>query len=147
MSKRRMHRLLVAVDGSDSAKHGLKHALKLAKVHGNMELHLLTVHPEPMIYGEIQVYVPREKMEELQKLHSMDILQPAIEAAKSAGVRFKSEVLAGSTAPTIVKRAEELDCIGIVMGTRGMGAIGNLVMGSVATKVVHLTKLPVTLVK
>jgi len=86
-------------------------------------------------------------VEELQKLHSMDILQPAIDAAKSAGVRFKSEVLAGSTAPTIVKRAEELDCIGIVMGTRGMGAIGNLVMGSVATKVVHLTKLPVTLVK
>ena len=35
MSKRRMRRLLVAVDGSDSAKHGLKHALKLAKEHGN----------------------------------------------------------------------------------------------------------------
>ena len=47
----------------------------------------------------------------------------------------------------IVKRPEELNCDGIVMGTRGMGAIGNLVMGSVATKVVHLTKLPVTLVK
>jgi nucleotide-binding universal stress UspA family protein len=34
-----------------------------------------------------------------------------------------------------------------VMGTRGMSAIGNLVAGSVATKVIHLTKLPVTLVK
>jgi nucleotide-binding universal stress UspA family protein len=38
-------------------------------------------------------------------------------------------------------------CDGIVMGTRGMSAVGNLVMGSVATKVIHLTKLPVTLVK
>ena len=33
------------------------------------------------------------------------------------------------------------------MGTRGMGAIGNLVAGCVGTKVIHLTKLPVTLVK
>ena len=48
---------------------------------------------------------------------------------------------------SIVSCAETLGCDGIVMGTRGMGAIGNLVAGSVATKVIHLTKLPVTLVK
>jgi nucleotide-binding universal stress UspA family protein len=35
----------------------------------------------------------------------------------------------------------------IAMGTRGMGTIGNLLMGSVATKVVHLASVPVTLVK
>ncbi|MFN5167526.1 MAG: universal stress protein [Pseudomonadota bacterium] len=36
---------------------------------------------------------------------------------------------------------------GIVMGSRGMGALGNLAFGSVATKVVHLADVPVTLVK
>lgn len=142
-----MHKLLVAIDGSESARHALEYAINLAEEHGQIELHLLTVHPEPAIYGEIQVYVPREKMEELQKMHSMDILQPAIDAARSTGVQFTSEILVGSTAPTIVRRAEELNCIGIIMGTRGMGAVGNLIMGSVATKIVHLTKLPVTLVK
>jgi nucleotide-binding universal stress UspA family protein len=35
----------------------------------------------------------------------------------------------------------------IVMGTRGQGAVGNLLLGSVATKVIHLSKVPVTLVK
>lgn len=35
----------------------------------------------------------------------------------------------------------------IVMGTRGMGALGNLALGSTATKVVHLADVPVTLVK
>ncbi len=60
---------------------------------------------------------------------------------------FTSEILVGSVAQAIVKRGEDLGCDGIVMGTRGMGAIGNLAMGSVATKVIHLTKLPVTLVK
>jgi nucleotide-binding universal stress UspA family protein len=35
----------------------------------------------------------------------------------------------------------------IVMGTRGMGGVAGLVLGSVATKVVHLSKVPVMLVK
>lgn len=142
-----MHRLLVAIDGSENAARALNYALTLAKEIGPVELHLVTVHPEPVIYGEIQVYVTREKMEELQRRHSEDILRPAEEAAKTAGVSYTSEIVVGDVAPMIVSRAEERKCDGIVMGTRGMGAIGNLVMGSIATKVVHLTKLPVTLVK
>lgn len=142
-----MHRLLVAIDGSENAARALNYALTLAKEIGPVELHLVTVHPEPVIYGEIQVYVTRAKMEELQQRHSEDILRPAEEAAKTAGVPYTSEIVVGDVAPMIVNRADELKCDGIVMGTRGLGAIGNLVMGSIATKVVHLTTLPVTLVK
>jgi len=125
----------------------LQYAIKLAKEHNSLALHLLNVHPEPIIYGELQVIVPREKIETLQRAHSMDILRPAIAAAKKAGVTHASEILIGDAAPLIVSRSEELHCDAIVMGTRGMSAIANLVLGSVATKVVHLTKLPVTLVK
>jgi nucleotide-binding universal stress UspA family protein len=142
-----MRKILVPVDGSENALRALSYALELAKENKAIGLHLLTVHQEPIIYGEIQVYVSREKMEELQRNHSMDILQPAVDAAKAAGVSYTSEILVGDTASMIVKRADELNCDGIVMGTRGMSAVGNLVMGSVATKVVHLTKLPVTLIK
>ena len=142
-----MHKLLVPVDGSENAYRALRYALDVAKNNRSVELHLLTVHPEPVIYGEIEVYVSKERYEELQKQHSMDILQPALDAAKAAGVSYQSEIVVGETAPRIVARAEELSCAGIVMGTRGMSAIGNLVMGSVATKVVHLTRLPVTLIK
>jgi nucleotide-binding universal stress UspA family protein len=74
-------------------------------------------------------------------------LRPAIETAKKAGLTFTSEILIGDVAKSIVSCAEASGCCAIVMGTRGMSAIGNLVMGSVATKVIHLTKLPVTLVK
>jgi nucleotide-binding universal stress UspA family protein len=35
----------------------------------------------------------------------------------------------------------------VVIGSRGLGAIGRLVLGSVATKVAHLARVPVTLVK
>jgi nucleotide-binding universal stress UspA family protein len=53
----------------------------------------------------------------------------------------------GNAASTIAKRADELRCDGIVMGTQGRDAMGSALMGSVALKVVHLSKGPVTLVK
>ena len=99
------------------------------------------------VYGEIAIYLSEEKARELQRRHSEDILRPAIEAAEAAGVSYVSDILIGDVPTVLVRYAEEKGCDGIVMGTRGMSAIGNLVMGSVATKVIHLTKLPVTLVK
>lgn len=77
----------------------------------------------------------------------MDILKPAIQRLDAAGVSYQSEIFIGDTAPAIVDRAKELHCNGIVIGTRGLTAIANLVMGSVATKVVHLATVPVTHVK
>ena len=142
-----MHKLLVPIDGSECSARGLQHALKLAAECGPVELHLVVVHPEPALYGEIEVYVSKQRMEELQRRHSEDILRPALETVQSAAVLHTGTILTGEPAQSIVAKAEELGCDGIVMGTRGMGAIGNLVLGSVATKVVHLTRLPVTLVK
>jgi nucleotide-binding universal stress UspA family protein len=35
----------------------------------------------------------------------------------------------------------------VVMGTRGLGAVTGMLLGSVATKVIHLSDVPVLLVK
>jgi hypothetical protein len=45
----------------------LDYAINIANKHAGVELHVLTVHPEPIIYGEIQVYVLRDKMEEIKR--------------------------------------------------------------------------------
>jgi nucleotide-binding universal stress UspA family protein len=142
-----MQKILLPYDGSTNAGRALDWVIALAHDNVPIELVLVYAHPEPALYGEIAVYVSKEKMEELQREHSDDILQPAIAKLNAANIPFTSEVLTGDTAQRIVKRAEDLNCSGIVMGTRGRSAIGNLVLGSVANKVVHLTKLPVTLVK
>jgi nucleotide-binding universal stress UspA family protein len=142
-----MRRLLVPVDSSDTAARALQHAIELATENPSIELHIVNAHEPPIIYGEIAVYLPEEKARELQRRHSEDILAPAVESAKAAGVNFTSEVLTGDVPSVLVKYAQDKACDGIVMGTRGMSAIGNLLLGSVATKVIHLTKLPVTLVK
>ena len=61
--------------------------------------------------------------------------------------RVNLHLVIGDPATAIVKLARRLNCDLIVMGTRGMGKVAGLVLGSVATKVVHLADAPVTLVK
>jgi nucleotide-binding universal stress UspA family protein len=56
-------------------------------------------------------------------------------------------VLIGSLAETIHQFATDQHCDKIVMGTRGLGALGSALMGSVTTELLRLTQLPVTLVK
>lgn len=142
-----MRKLLVPVDNSDNALRALDYAISLARENGPVELVIVTAHEAAFDNPRTLAYLPKEKLEKILQEHSEDMLRPAVNRAKAAGVTFTSEILTGSVPQAIVRRAEELGCDGIVMGTRGMGAVGNLMMGSVATKVVHLTKLPVTLVK
>jgi nucleotide-binding universal stress UspA family protein len=53
----------------------------------------------------------------------------------------------GAAAQTIVKLAGELDCELICLGTHGRGALSTALLGSVAGKVVHLSTVPVMLVR
>ena len=83
-----MHKLLVPVDGSDNAMHALEHAIRLAKEYGSLELVVLYAHEPPIVYGELAIYVPEEKLKELQRKHGEDISRPSIETAQRAGVTF-----------------------------------------------------------
>jgi nucleotide-binding universal stress UspA family protein len=142
-----MHKLLVPVDGSENALRAVRYAITMAKLMERASIHLVHAHDEPRIYGEIAVYVPPEKMAALQREHSEAILAAAEGPLKESGVAYTKDVAVGPVANAIVECAERLGCDAIVMGTRGHSTIGNLLLGSVATKVVHLTRLPVTLVK
>jgi nucleotide-binding universal stress UspA family protein len=64
-----------------------------------------------------------------------------------AGVAYEEAVVVGPVAPTIAKYAEDQGCDLIIMGTRGLGSVTGMVLGSIATKVLSLVNIPVTLVK
>jgi len=142
-----MRKVLVAFDGSGSALRAVRYSIALAEQNGPLSIHVVTVHEDPVIYGEIAVYVSVEKMRQLQRQHCESVIAPAEELLKNAGVPYTIEILVGRIAETIARHADEIGCDSIVMGTHGLTAIGNLVMGSVATKVIHLATMPVTLVK
>jgi nucleotide-binding universal stress UspA family protein len=142
-----MSNILVPIDGSDPGYRALEFAIRLSRGRRDAEIHALYVHPVIDVSGKIQIYVTLERMREMAAEQSRPILDRAAARLTEAEMRHTVEMLEGDAAEVIARRAGELDCDAIVMGSRGMGRIGNLVIGSVATKVVHLTKLPVTLVK
>jgi nucleotide-binding universal stress UspA family protein len=142
-----MLKLLVPIDGSKSAERAIRHVVALGGEGRSVHVHLVTAYEEPLIVGELAAYVPLEKIDEAQRARSTALLAPALAALDAAGVPHTDEILVGPVAESIANCADARKVDAIVMGTRGMTAIGNLVMGSVATRVVHLAHVPVTLVK
>jgi nucleotide-binding universal stress UspA family protein len=142
-----MRRILVAVDGSDNALRALDFAVQQARLTPKAELHVLTVRPSPSTYTAWEIYVSADRIREVSAERAKAILQSAAERLAGSDCRFELEQLEGEPAETITRRAEELNCDSIVSGTHGLGMLGILLMGSVAQRVVHHARRPVTLVK
>jgi nucleotide-binding universal stress UspA family protein len=142
-----MRTLLVPFDNSECAMRALDHALSVAGSAGETQLVIATAHEPPIVYGPVAVYLPEDKARAFLRQHAEDILKPAIERASKSGVPFTTEILEGDIAKTIVNLAVARGCNGIVMGTHGRGAVGKLLLGSIANTIIHLAPMPVTLVK
>jgi nucleotide-binding universal stress UspA family protein len=142
-----MARLLVAVDGSEVALRALDFAARQAAAMADTRLHVLYVQPPMRVYGEIDIYVGEERMREIAGAEGRQILDAAAERVRIAAPAADFEQLDGDPGEAIPRRAVELGCAWIVMGTHGRGRIGSAVMGSVAQKVIHHSSVPVTLVR
>ena len=141
-----MNNLLVPIDGSPAALRALAFALQLVHGRPDARVHLLNVQAPLLQPGPSKLVSPDMIDAELRGEGEKRLVQAEI-MALSASVACLPRVRIGSAAAEIVAHAVEHGCDAIVMGTRGLGAVGGLVMGSVAQKVVHLATVPVTLVK
>ena len=141
-----MKRALVPIDGSDDSLRALAHALGELRGRADGELHVLNVQTPP-IHPWPGRLVPPDVIDEELRHVGETVIADADRAAAAAGVACKRHVRIGHAAVEIADCARELGCDAIVMGTRGLGRVANLVLGSVAHKVVHLADVPVTLVR
>ena len=144
-----MLKILLAVDGSETATRA---AQKLVDSAGwfkePLEVELVTVHlPLPQVGGFAGAVVSHDMVEKYYSEEGGKALAPVRKLLDAAGVRYVPHILIGEIAQSIVGHAEKTGCKMIYMGTRGMTAMGNLVVGSVATKVLHLCGMPVVLVR
>ena len=138
-------RILVAVDGS---KPSLK-AVQLLIDHAagwyaeQPQVELVTVHlPVPKVGHTNKAQLERYYIEEGEAM-----LTAAKKKLDAAGIRYNAQVLVGPVAESIVKHARARRCDLIYIGTRGMSALGKALVGSTATKVLHIADTPVLLVK
>ena len=139
--------ILLAVDGSKCALEAVSSLIThISWFREVPTVHLLTVHlPVPKVGG---FGGPSKKM--LDKYYREEGEQNLAKAQKlldKAGIPHADKILVGPIGETICKYAADTKADLICMGTRGLGAAAGLMMGSIATKVLHNAKVPVLLVK
>ena len=142
-----MLKLLVATDGSDNANRVIDHVIKQAgRYREPVEVHLLNV--QPALAGvNIKLFISREDLNAYSRDEGMAALKSTREKLDAAGIKYAFHIGVGHPAEVIAQYTEDKGCEQIVMGTRGLGTVSNMVLGSVVTKVIHLAKVPVLLVK
>jgi nucleotide-binding universal stress UspA family protein len=142
-----MLKLLIAVDGSEHAHRAIDAAARLAK-ETTVECVLVHVREGAEAYhGDI---TPRdyERIGAEARTRQDAILAEALTYARQAGlVDATTLAQAGSPEVDLPNVATQRGVDMIVMGTRGLGTMGALLLGSVAQRVVHHATVPVLLVK
>lgn len=144
-----MNTILLATDGSVSARAATTEAIELAKATG-WPLHILTVWAFPFVPGFGYApgsYVPVQELYEAEEEHAGEVVKKAVQAATEAGVKATSSIRKGYAAEEICAAAEELGAALVIMGAHGWGAFKRLVFGSVSTGVLHHASCPVLVVR
>lgn len=139
--------ILLPVDGSEQALRAVDQVIQLAAAAREQpEVHLLHVHL-PIPIGRVQAHIGKETLAAYYREESEAQLAPALARLDAAGLKPAVHIHVGQPAEVITHMAQTLNCGQIVMGTHGRAAVAGLVLGSVASRVVHLASCPVLLVK
>ena len=141
-------KLLVPVDGSAAANRSVAYAIRIA--HGRPEAEIILVNVqdrETLDVSDISAVMTVEADRAPAERQSTEALRKAVALCHKSKVKFESRAEIGPIAKTIDSIARATKADQIVMGTRGMGTLRGLFLGSVATEVVHLARIPVTLEK
>ena len=143
--------ILVSIDGSDSSNKAMETAAEMAAGAGG-KLHILHVVREmqvPLTPGLMDVY---EKMQrdrhDVLNTAGEHLINQAKRAVESKGVEnVETDIGSGDPASAIVAYAAKNKIDLIVMGSRGLGQVEGLLMGSVSRKVSNTTKTNCLIVK
>ncbi len=141
-----MYKILIPVDGSASAERAVRHVVALSRQVGEVRVNLLNVQTTVEAW-EVKRFLREEEIEAMQKSLSDAATQTARAILDEAGLAYQARHAVGEVAETIARFVDECGCDQIVMGSRGMGSLQGLLLGSTSTKVLHLVHVPVTLVK
>lgn len=135
-------KILVPLDGSKNSIRALSNAIVLAKQTGAAITGLFVIQAFPTEMG-LSKTVLGKSLEKHYK-HFMSIAKSMCAKKK---VKFLDTIEFGEEGSTIVSVAEENNYDMIVIGSRGMGKIGELFLGSTSNYVVHSSKIPVLIIK
>jgi nucleotide-binding universal stress UspA family protein len=134
-------RVLLATDGSEDARYATRAAVDLASRSG-AELHVAHVWRDvPSPYA--RAYIKRELARQGQ-----EILNAELAVIRDLGGEVAGSHLAGGRiSDEVLRLGERVGADLIVLGSRGLGAVSRLLLGSHAEDIVHRASCPVLVLR
>lgn len=137
-------KILLAVDGSEHALHATRKAAELARCMKPKEFRIVVAYdPIPLYLGEpnMQIAITNRKGE------AEEILNMAVKEIGEVPCGIHTEIIEGDAAGAIIEVANVCKSDVIVMGSRGLGRLAGLLLGSTSQKVVSHAPCPVLIVR
>jgi nucleotide-binding universal stress UspA family protein len=142
-----MIRFLLPIDGSEVSDRAVEKLIrKLDWYRERPEIHLLNV--QPPLHHDVGMFVAHDELQKFHHDRGTEALASARAKLDAAGVPYIHHIGVGEPVASVIahySREKQIDQI--VMGTRGHGGLAGMLLGDVARKVIHLTEVPVLLVK
>lgn len=144
--------VLVPVDFSPHSEAALLCAVDLAKCLGQPLLVLHVVHDPGSMPGYYGKALKKKQLHRIEDA-AAEMLEEFLHAVGKRHHEFKkladveSMLVKGLPSHRILEVAEQRSASMIVLGSRGLTGMQHLLIGSVAERIVHLAKVPVTVVK
>jgi nucleotide-binding universal stress UspA family protein len=139
-------KILIAMDGSDHCLRALTYVLEQTAMFGTSPaLTLLNIH-RAVPSARAKAWVGKDAVDQYYKDEAEEALQPARNILAKHGKSALELIKIGEPGHEIAAAANEGFQM-LVMGTHGRSEIGNLFMGSAATRALAECKVPVLLVK
>lgn len=140
--------ILIATDGSELAGKGVLTGLEMAKTLGAKVTIMIAIEPwKSMIVGEAAFSFPIEEYEKAAAETAETVLKSARELAAKFGVPSETLHVTNFPAEGIVETAEARACDLIVLTSHGRRGLARAVLGSQASRVLTMSKVPVLVCK
>lgn len=139
-----MNTILLATDGSPSARNATTYAIDLAAETG-WKLSVLSVWS---MAPPLVVHAPTATLERIRRTereHAENVVGDAVAEARVHGVDAHGESVYGNPVDVISAAAE--DARMLIVGSHGWGAMKRLVFGSVSLGLLHTAPCPVLVVR
>ena len=135
--------ILLAADGSEHSMRATEEAIKLASLAKDCKLEIVFVVDYEQSRKDV---IHSQGLEGLEMSRRKKLL-PIVEKLKDNHISYQVSLLHGEPGPMIVEYANQANADLVVIGSRGLNTLQEMVLGSVSHKVAKRVNCPVLIVK